>query len=125
MRRLATVLPRASGLIAVCLFTLAATGTPVHVELNASYPDADAVLSEAPTEVWLEFSTEVDMERTSFSIRGPDGRVALGDLRQMDDPAVVKATVDGAMPSGAYTVSWVAAPLEDHTVRGRYSFQVE
>lgn len=101
--------------------------TAFHLELAGSYPEADAVLAEAPTEMWLEFSVVPDVERTSFSVRGPDGRIALGDIHQKEDGEgkILRAEVSGPMPAGSYTVSWVGAPIDDHTVRGRFSFSIE
>ena len=64
------------------------------------------------------------MERTSFSVRGPAGAVALDSIAVGDEPEVVKAAVAGNMPEGRYTLSWVGAPIGDHTVRGRFSFSV-
>jgi copper resistance protein C len=99
--------------------------TVPHIELDASFPSEDEVLDAAPAEMWLEFSVAPDMERSSFSVRGPDGRVALGDATIGEIDHMIKATVKGDMPAGKYQVSWVAAPMEDHTVRGRYSFEVK
>ncbi len=99
--------------------------TAFHLELQASHPAADAVLEEAPTEIWLHFSVVPDMERTSFSVRGPAGAVKLGDIVVGDEPQIVKAVVEGEMPAGAYTLSWVGAPPDDHTVRGRFAFSIQ
>ena len=100
--------------------------TLFHIELVDSLPRADQVLDAAPKEVWLEFSTNPDTARSTFSIRGPAGGVDLGEvvMDAEDDPTVLKAVVEGEMPPGAYTVSWVAAPMEDHAVRGRFSFTI-
>lgn len=110
---------------ALLLATTALLGsTPFHLELNDSFPEADAVLDEAPTEIWLEFSVAPDRERSSFSVRGPGGNVELGEVAAGDEPEVLEATVIGAMPPGVYTVSWVGAPEGDHTVRGRFAFTI-
>ena len=101
--------------------------TAFHLEVTASDPEAGAVLAEAPTEVWLEFSEVPDAERTSFSVTGPDGSVPLGGIhrREGDGDKVLRANVAGPMPEGSYTVSWVGAPMDEHTVRGRFSFSIE
>jgi methionine-rich copper-binding protein CopC len=98
--------------------------TAFHLELYESFPDADAVVAEAPAEIWLEFSVAPDMERTSFSVRGPEGNVELGDITAGEKPEIIKAAVTGAMAAGEYTVSWAGAPPDDHVVRGRYNFTV-
>ena len=100
--------------------------TVFHIELVGSLPRADQVLDAAPKEVWLEFSTNPDTARSTFSIRGPAGGVELGEvvMDAEDDPTVLRAVVEGEMPPGSYNVSWVAAPMEDHAVRGRFSFTI-
>ena len=112
------------GIIAMPL--LLGAWTLFHIELVGSLPRADQVLPAAPQEVWLKFSTMPDTARSTFSIRGPAGGVDLGEVL-MDaeaDSTVLKAVVEGEMPPGAHTVSWVAAPMEDHAVRGRFSFTI-
>lgn len=117
---------RSTAAVVLLLASAALAGwVPFHLELNASFPEADAVVTEAPTEIWLEFSVAPDMGRTSFSVRGPDGNVELGAVTAGGKPEVVKAAVKGAMPAGSYTVSWAGAPLNDHVVRGRFAFTVQ
>lgn len=95
-----------------------------HLELTASHPEADGTVVEAPAEIWLQFSVAPDTAQSSFSVRGPDGSLELGDIVLGEEPEILRAQVKGAMPSGEYTVSWVGAPLDDHPVRGRYKFSV-
>jgi len=80
--------------------------TAFHLELNASYPEADADLGEAPTEIWLRFSVEPDMERSSFSVRGPEGRVALGDISVGEEPEVIRALT--TLPERLNEITYVA-----------------
>ena len=111
-----------------CLFALSLlllAWTPLHLELWDSFPDEDEVLDEAPNEVWLEFSVAPDMTRSSFSVRGEEGAVELGEIEVGDKEEVLRAPVLGEMPAGTYTVSWIAAPADDHTVRGRFDFTIE
>jgi methionine-rich copper-binding protein CopC len=116
----------APGALAVTASLLLVAATAFHLEPTASHPAADGVLEEAPTEVWLEFSVVPDAERTSFSVRGPDGEVPLGEITrgEGDDARILRADVTGPMPAGRYTVSWVGAPPDDHVVRGRFGFTV-
>ena len=112
------------GLIAMPL--LLGAWTLFHIELVDSLPKADQVLDAAPQEIWLKFSTNPDTARSTFSIRGPAGGVDLGEvvMDAEDDPTVLRAVWEGEVPPGSYTVSWVAAPMEDHAVRGRFSFTI-
>lgn len=118
MRR---ILPSA---VALLLMIPLAAWSAFHIELVASSPGADEVLGSAPAEIKLEFSVPTDTARSTFSVRGPAGRVELGPVTPGNSLKVLQARVTGTMPAGSYTVSWVAAPVGDHTVRGRYSFRV-
>jgi len=110
----------------VLILTLVLSGWKVfHIELTGSFPSEEQALAEVPEQIWLEFSVTPDTARSSFSVRGPDGRVELGDIVMGESEEILTAPVTGPMPVGDYTVSWVAAPLDDHTVRGRYSFTIE
>lgn len=106
-------------------FALSLLGaTTVHLELTASFPKADAELEAAPDEIWLEFSAEPDLEQSGFLLNGPGGYVELGEIQVGENGKTLEAAVEGAMPEGDYRVSWTAAPVDDHAVRGRYSFRV-
>jgi methionine-rich copper-binding protein CopC len=100
--------------------------TVFHIDLRDSYPKADQALDAAPQEIWLEFSVQPDTSQSTFSIRGPAGGVDLGDVswNSDGDPTVLRAAVEGEMPPGAYIISWVAAPMNDHGGRGRINFTI-
>lgn len=95
-----------------------------HLDLVDSLPRAEQVLEAAPEVVWLEFSAAPDLSRSTFSIRGPEGRVELSDMEVGEKEEVLQARVVGPMLPGVYTLSWVGAPLDDHPVRGRFEFTV-
>lgn len=103
---------------------LAAAGGAFHLELVDSFPKADAVVHEAPSQIWLQFSVAPDMEQTSFAVRGADGNIELGEITVGESPEVIQAAVAQPLEDGEYTLSWVGAPVDDHPVRGRYTFTV-
>lgn len=116
-----------SAILAICavlLPVLVGASVDMHLDLVHSFPQADTVLTEAPAEIWLEFSAVPDMEQTSFSVRGPDGTVELGDIAKGASAETIRAEVADAMGDGEYTLSWVGAPMNDHPVRGRYTFTI-
>lgn len=117
--------PRTLAALAALALPFLAAGTGVfHLELVDSHPEAEQVLEASPSEIWLQFSVEPDMSQTSFSVRGPDGNVELGDVVAGDAPEIIKAPVAASLAPGTYTLSWVGAPMDDHPVRGRYTFEV-
>ena len=131
------VKPPIVGLAAVLL----AGAVPPHTELEASFPEADAVLAESPPEVTLAFTTAVQLAPSQVSVRGPlsaggpegaggdaaDGpEVAAGELAQ---PAVAEETLVLPLPepltSGDYHVAWTTAGPDGHLIRGDFGFRVQ
>jgi len=114
-------LGRAVGLIAVSCLLGAGFW---HLDLVDSRPKQDEVVTESPTELWLRFNQTPDLEQSGISLSGPGGAVEL-DSVTLADSVSLSSKVVGALEAGEYTVSWRAAPLDDHAVRGRYHFTVE
>lgn len=93
-----------------------------HLELLNSYPKKDQTIASAPIDVSLVFSESADSARSSISLQGPSGAVALGPIRVQDEKLVLLAKVQGAMPAGTYTVSWATAAPDDDLVKGSFRF---
>ena len=112
---------RAAGLISVCCMLLGAGYW--HIDLTDSRPEADEVLSAAPSEIWLRFSVPPDLEQSGIALMGTSGMVELEELALVDSVSI-SAKVVGAMVPGDYIVSWRAAPHDDHGSRGRFEFTI-
>ncbi len=111
--------------IAMAASLLAAPDPPArHIELVSSFPAADTVLVEPPAELILTFSAELDFERSTVSLRGPNGTVALSAARSAEEPRVLRMQIASAVAPGSYLVAWTAAPVGDHGGRGRFRFEV-
>jgi len=95
-----------------------------HLDLVDSRPKADQVVTESPTEIWLRFNQAPDLAQSGISLMGPGGAERLEDVALADSVSLSSKVVDALEP-GEYTVSWRAAPHDDHAVRGRYRFTVE
>jgi methionine-rich copper-binding protein CopC len=105
-------------------FTIAATSA-WHIELVSSFPTADTVLTEAPSELLLTFSADLDFPRSAATMRSPAGTpVKLGEPQATNDPRQMKLAIADELGAGTYTVSWTAAPKDDHGGRGRFRFEV-
>ncbi len=115
---------RTLSLVAIASLLTAATTGDFHIELVKSVPTASEVLTTPPTELVLTFSTELDYERSAVTLRGPAGSVELSEPRSTEDKKVLSVEIDAELADGSYTVSWTAAPLDDHNGRGRYEFTV-
>ena len=111
-------------LVAIASVKTAAARAERHIELVKSVPTASEVLTAPPGELMLTFSTDLDYERTAVTLRGPAGSIELSDPRRTDDQKLLAVDIEGELSEGSYTVSWTAAPLDDHSGRGRYDFTV-
>lgn len=117
----------AVGLLVVILLgvvtILSARPAAAHASLIASDPPEDAALDDAPTQVTLTFSEQVEHQFARVEVTASDGaRVESGE-----------ATVDGAQVSmplasltrvGTYRVSYHVVSADSHPIEGEYTFEV-
>ena len=98
----------------------------LHLRLVKSTPAKDSILAAAPTHVMLWFSQEPQTRLSSITLTGPNGTtVALGPLTQCPtEKELLFAKIDGAVPAGAYTITWRTASSDGHVIRGEVAFRV-
>jgi len=102
-----------------------ATGA-IHLQLNKSTPAADAVLTESPEKIVLEFSESFEMAVSKVTIKGAGGDVTLGKLgRHEEDETIMWAPIETPLADGVYSVNWVTSSGDGHPVRGDFDFTVE
>lgn len=95
----------------------------MHLRLTASMPAKDSSYSSAPAEIRLTYSQEPQLRLSSVTLNGPGGAVPLGRVVQdSTDRKVLKATVNGEMRPGRYTISWRTASSDGHPIRGEIPF---
>jgi methionine-rich copper-binding protein CopC len=98
---------------------------PFHTELKSSSPAKDEVLRTAPREIRLTFTARPEVALSDIKVSTAAGAaVAMGKAVRGRDSLSVVAPVQGAMPDGAYTVSWRTAGKDGHAIRGRFGFSV-
>lgn len=98
-----------------------AHATPLHLRLVRSSPAADVELAEAPAEIRLWFSEPPEVAVSMIRLEGPDGEVALEELKPGDEDTIA-AAIEGALAPGEYTVRWRTSSGDGHPVRGTYVF---
>lgn len=115
---------RAAATIATLIGLLAfAPAASAHAELTGSMPEPGAELQDAPPEIRLTFSDELNPEASGFVLLGPDrGEVATGavDL-EVAERNELSAAVTLTEP-GAYTVDWTAVAADGHPETGSFTF---
>lgn len=96
-----------------------------HGALQRSSPADGGQLSEAPRELRLAFTEEVEIALAQLVLTGPEGAVALSPLALAPDSAtVLVAAIHGRLVSGTYRVEWQMTGADGHPVRGEYSFDI-
>lgn len=94
-----------------------------HDQLVAADPAPDAVLTQAPSVLTLEFSAALLDLSATVEVTGPAGPVATEPPVVAD--RTVTTTLVGALPDGAYAVAWRVVSSDGHPVEGAYSFTVD
>jgi len=108
--------------IAMTLF-LTAGPAAAHAQLRTSDPADGDTLAEAPEELVLEFSEQLDAPSTQVALVAPDGEVVT-----LPDPVIEGDTLTqpGVFPvAGEYTFSYRIVSADGHPVEGSVVFTVE
>jgi methionine-rich copper-binding protein CopC len=114
MKRLSVVL--------IGLMTLAAYPVYAHTRLSAATPADAEVITSAPEEIVLEFSTDVRL--LSVTLAHADGAaIELGALPAETRAQFALPIMVDLMP-GEYLVTWRAVGADTHAVSGDLSFVV-
>ena len=107
---------------------LLTTGANAHAEIAKTYPVKNAVLTQSPKTVWIEFGENLlilDAKKiNSLKVTNSQGkRVDKSPTIISDARATTK--ISGALKRGKYTVSYRAVSEDGHTVKGSYNFSVK
>ena len=118
-RRAVTMIPGLTLLLALAL----APAASAHAELADASPEPGSELDEAPPEIRISFTGELDPEASGFVLTGPDAKeLATGvvDL-EVAERNELHAPVAITEP-GTYTVEWTAVAADGHPEEGRFTF---
>ncbi|MGE3177970.1 MAG: copper resistance protein CopC [Vicinamibacterales bacterium] len=108
-----------SAVVVLALSTLA----QAHTKLEKSDPADGATLTTSPKWVQLFFNEKPDLKVSKVELTGPSGKIELGAAHSMADKDIM-STIDRALDSGKYTVSWQTAGKDGHVIKGSFSFTV-
>lgn len=127
MSRIRTALAGVAVATAAILF--AAAPASAHDELVSADPAADAVLTEAPQQLTLTFSSNL----LSIDAASSGTAIVVTDESGTDwvdgAPTVQADTVSvplkSGIPNGAYRVTWQVVSSDGHPTSGEYAFSVD
>ncbi|MBM2614202.1 copper resistance protein CopC [Actinoplanes sp. LDG1-06] len=95
-----------------------------HAVLSAAVPQQGSVLKEAPEQIVLQFSEQVQIVPGRSQVIGPDGkRINDGDPEVTPQGLVIKVR-PADRPLGTYLVSYRIISADSHPVSGAYTYSV-
>jgi methionine-rich copper-binding protein CopC len=100
-----------------------ATSAMAHSPLNSTTPANEAVISEAPSEVLLDFKGEIRLIRVTMT-HADHPSVDL-DLSGNDGFIYDYAVLFQGMGSGPYLIDWRGLGSDGHALNGSFNFTVE
>ena len=117
-RRAVTMIAALSLLLAI------APAAAALAELEGSSPEPGSELDEAPSEIRITFSGELEPGASGFVLTGPDGSELASGVVDLDvaERNELHAAV-GITEPGAYTVEWTAVAADGHPESGSFTFE--
>lgn len=107
--------------IAAVAVLVGAGAAQAHSTLVSTDPVDESTVATAPERVTLTFNEPARSLGTEVVVTAPDGRtVSTGD--PVLDGSTVSQAVAGALPAGAYTVTWRVTSADGHPLEGVLSF---
>jgi methionine-rich copper-binding protein CopC len=111
--------------LAVAATACLSTEAFAHAHLKSSVP-ADKSVVEAPQELDLTFSEELNLKFTGVTVIGPNkGAVKTGEAMLMDGKVGLMVPVSEKLGAGAYDVEWHALSADGHKTKGSFTFTVK
>jgi len=100
---------------------------PVHTQLEESRPADGDVLETTPAEIWLRFSTSVQVSLSGIELEAGGSRfnVLPPEYVAGTEQMQFRAVLADALPPGEYAVVWRTAGPDSHLIDGTFSFRVE
>ena len=108
----------------VALFLISvgfATTVQAHAMLDHASPPVGGTVGSSPGQVTLYFTQQLEPKFSGAEVRNASG--ARVDRGKSISGNMMRIGV-GALPSGAYTVTWHALSVDTHTTQGSFNFRV-
>ncbi len=100
-----------------------ATGAMAHSPLDATTPANEAIVTEMPTEVLMDFKGDIRLTRVSITHADTHSMdMDLGDQTAFTQEFALPMHDMGA---GTYVVEWRGLGVDGHALNGTFSFTVE
>lgn len=113
-------------IIAVVALIIADARTAhAHAMLDHASPPVGSVVPNAPRELTLRFTEDIEPAFSQVEIRGANGDVVSAGKAQIDrsNRAQLRVPLKRLTP-GTYTVTWNVLSVDTHRTQGHFTFRV-
>lgn len=112
-------------ILAACLSLMSVPNSSAHVEIVSSFPERFANVNPIPTEVWIEFSGELQT-LDGQAINTLEVIDSTGIAVNFDDPIIsgarISTKISGQSAPGVFTVNYRVVGDDGHVIEGDYTF---
>ena len=111
--------------LVTCLSVLATPSSSAHVTIVSSYPERFANVNPIPTEVWIEFSGDLQT-LDGEAVNSLEVVDSTGIAVNYEDPIIsggrITSKVSGQSAAGVFTVKYRVVGDDGHVIEGDYTF---
>ena len=112
-------------LLVSCLSVLAIPSSSAHVSIVSSFPEQFANVNPIPTEVWIEFSGELQT-LDGEAVNSLEVVDSTGIAVNYEDPIIsggrITAKISGQSAPGVFKVKYRVVGDDGHVIEGDYTF---
>ena len=111
--------------LVTCLSVLATPSSSAHVTIVSSFPERFANVNPIPTEVWIEFSGDLQT-LDGEAVNSLEVVDSTGIVVNYEDPIIsggrITTKVSGQSAAGVFTVKYRVVGDDGHVIEGDYTF---
>jgi copper resistance protein C len=112
-------------IVALAACVLATAPARAHTHLDRASPAVGSTLADAPAEVVLWFTDDLEPAFSSIEVRNASGAAMHADRSSVDPKQRTQMRVPlKALPPGTYKVIWRVLSVDTHRARGDFTFRV-
>jgi methionine-rich copper-binding protein CopC len=112
-------------ILAACISIMSAPSSSAHVEIVSTFPERFANVNPIPTEVWIEFSGELQT-LDGQAVNTLEVIDSTGIAVNFGDPIIsgtkISTKVSGQSAPGVFTVNYRVVGDDGHVIEGDYTF---
>jgi hypothetical protein len=111
--------------LATLLFLATQSQAWAHAFLDHADPKVGSTVTNAPTEVRIWFTQNIEPVFSSVIVQDDKGKeVDKRDMRQDDKDKSLLIVHVPPLPDGTYTVVWHVVSVDTHRTQGRFKFTI-